>query len=84
MIEDGLDERQGGLLLNTLGRLRDRQLASDKVGATNALAALGLPVAPILAEVSTPDHRIDLSAPPWLRTTSCSSNRGTVSRRTAP
>ncbi len=66
MIEDGLDERQGGLLLNAIGRLRDRQLASDKVGASNALAALGLPVAPILAEVSAPDHRIDLSAPPWL------------------
>jgi hypothetical protein len=64
LLMNGLDARQSILLLDALGDPAERSLAADKSSMSRALAAIGIPVPPILVELKAAD-RFDLSVPPW-------------------
>jgi hypothetical protein len=64
LLTNSLDARQSILLLNALGDPAEQSLAADKRAMSRALAAIGIPVPPILAELEGDDF-LDLSVPPW-------------------
>jgi len=65
MLANTLDSRQGALLLMSVSRAEDQALAGDKYAMSRALAAIGMPVPPILAEI-TPGSIPDFSTSPWI------------------
>jgi hypothetical protein len=64
LLMNGLDARQSILLLDALGDPAEQSLAADKSKMSRALAAIGVPVPPILAELKAAEG-LDLSVPPW-------------------